>query len=279
MENKQIYVLYHGNCTDGFTAAWAAWKKFRDKAEYVPLRYGLPIPVELKDKDVFFLDFVPDEVDIIRGLVEMNRSVVGIDHHISSTDKMGLFTEHVFDLNRSGAFLAWDYFHPDKKMPSMVGYVQDEDLYRWKVPGSKEITTYISMLDYDFSVWDETASAIETPEGKNKYLEQGRLLLNFKETLVEEIIGYSYSVEFEGYKVLAVDSVLFATEIGNQLCRINPPFGIIWHEDGDMVKISLRSDGSVDVSEIARKYGGGGHRAAAGFELKDIKGIPWKKIR
>jgi phosphoesterase RecJ-like protein len=42
--------------------------------------------------------------------------------------------------------------------------------------------------------------------------------------------------------------------------------------------ISLRSDGTVDVSEIAKKYGGGGHIKAAGFVLDIGASLPWKEL-
>jgi phosphoesterase RecJ-like protein len=36
-----------------------------------------------------------------------------------------------------------------------------------------------------------------------------------------------------------------------------------------MLRCSLRSKGAVDVAQIARSFGGGGHKTAAGFKCRD----------
>ena len=84
MENekitKDIVILYHGDCNDGFGGAWAAWKKFGNDADYVPLHHGLPLPEGLNDKHIFFVDIIPDETTI-KKVISNNKSVIAIDHH------------------------------------------------------------------------------------------------------------------------------------------------------------------------------------------------------
>lgn len=86
-------------------------------------------------------------------------------------------------------------------------------------------------------------------------------------------------VEFEGMEVLAVNTPMSASKIGNDLVKMKPPVGIIWSELSDLIYVSLRSDGTVNVGEIASKYGGGGHPKAAGFRLPLGADKPWKIIK
>ena len=108
---KDIVVMYHGNCPDGFCSAWAAWKKFGDSADYLPLfRYAEFLTI--KNKEVYMLDYCPNNPDDLKNLLADNKKVVVIDHHISEAESIKSVPEHVFDVNHSGAFLSWQYFHP-----------------------------------------------------------------------------------------------------------------------------------------------------------------------
>ena len=75
-----------------------------------------------------------------------------------------------------------------------------------------------------------------------------------------------------GYAVPTVNSPILQSELGNYLCK-DHPFAAFYHIDKDLGEVwSLRSDkndlGAVDVSEIAKSFGGGVHKNAAGFYLR-----------
>jgi nanoRNase/pAp phosphatase (c-di-AMP/oligoRNAs hydrolase) len=74
---------------------------------------------------------------------------------------------------------------------------------------------------------------------------------------------------------------MFASETGNALVNKEKRIGIaiVWYSEGGAIKVSLRSTDKFDVSKLAEKYGGGGHKKAAGFIIKDFKDIPWKLIK
>jgi hypothetical protein len=66
-------------------------------------------------------------------------------------------------------------------------------------------------------------------------------------------------------------NALFASELGNLLAEQSGTFGLIWQLSGDgEIKASLRSKGNFDVAAIAARYGGGGHRNAAGFRMAPV---------
>ncbi|MFY9513893.1 MAG: DHHA1 domain-containing protein [Rubrivivax sp.] len=278
--SKDILVLYHGNCTDGFGAAWAAWKKLGDKAEYIGVKLDTPPDDSFVGKEIYMLDFVYDE-QYLKDFIGRNKKVVAIDHHITNKKTAEMVPDHSYDISHSGAVLSWKYFHPEKKVPKLLEHVEDSDLGKFKLPFTKELWMYVDLFDFDFNVWNKLADDFESPAKCEEYIEMGKLLLKYRNKTVERLISvHALPVIFEGFKAYAVNSRAFHSEIGNVLAEKFPPIGIIWGEENDgRIHVSLRSDGTVDVSEIAAKFGGGGHKKAAGFYIESFSKLPWKKIK
>ena len=105
------------------------------------------------------------------------------------------------------------------------------------------------------------------------------MILEYQDWLIRDIIAnHAVPVNFFGYKTYAVNSPVFNSQIANVLCKKLPPMGIVWVQENDgSMHISLRSDGNVDVSNLAAKFkGGGGHKRSAGFSIKGNSRLPWK---
>lgn len=96
---------------------------------------------------------------------------------------------------------------------------------------------------------------------------QGSAILRREQQIVDSHVSFARETHIGGHKVLCVNATVLSSEIAGALAE-NRPFGVCWFERGDGKRVySLRSrDGGVDVSEVAKMYGGGGHRNAAGFE-------------
>ncbi len=278
--SKDIVVLYHGNCTDGFCAAWAAWKKFGNSADYVGVNLGIAPPAGLVGKEIYTVDFTYS-IEYIPKLLQENKRLTSIDHHITAKEVAAMTHDYRFDLKRSGAVLSWQYFHPDEKVPQLLNYVEDMDLWQFKLPHTKEIIAYLGLFDFDFATWDVLIADFENPKKFQEILPQAKLLLQYEKKIVERIAqNHSELVDFEGYKTYVVNCPIFNSQIGHALCDKLPPMGIVWYRDKNRLKFSLRSDGSVDVSELAKKFvGGGGHKRSAGFALPIDSPLPWKKIK
>ncbi len=279
-ELKPIVVLYHAECKDGFTAAWAAWKKFGTKADYIPIKLGLPPPPEIKNKIVYLLDFMYYD-PYIEKFIKDNKKVVAIDHHISAKDFIEKVPEHIFDLNHSGAALAFKYFHPKKKIPRIVGIVEEGDLWKFKSKNVKEVLAYIGLLDFDFKIWDKLISDGDKESNYQKFAEKGEIIVFYEDKIIENIIiNNAYPVIFEGHKIYAINALRFLkSQIGMLLSKKYPPFSLVWQRDKNRIEVSLRSNGDLNVSEIALKFGGGGHPNAAGFSLSADSKFPWKDVK
>jgi uncharacterized protein len=210
-----------------------------------------------------------------------------LDHHEGARDIATKFSG-VFDTNHSGATIAWSYFHPDTPVPTLLKYVEDGDLYRFNLPNSREVLAYVYTLTDSFASfdiknvekWNTFITELEDPVEIKRVVETGELFSQHHEHIVLHGIHHAEIVSFEGYECyLTGTSGEFTSDTGNRLARLKPPLAIIVSADAEGLRVSLRSDGSVNVASIAQKYGGNGHPAAAGFEIPYGNPIPWTIIR
>ena len=281
---KNIVVFYHAECNDGFGGAWAAWKKFGDEADYIPTGHETYLSGGLKGKKVFFIDIIPDKVDEIEieKITEENKSVVAIDHHKTNEPKMKFFKEYYFDNNHSGAVLAWKYFHPDKPVPKILLFIEDVDIWKWEYPETGNFISAFTLYDFTFEIFDRVSLDAEDPEKLKDYLFKGEIISKYDQKIVKWLIETRIKVRFDGYEVYAINAPDFiGGQVAHHLANLFPPFAFIWRQEKDMIHVSLRSakGNNFDVSEIAKKYGGGGHKAAAGFSFLVGQPFPWKIVK
>ncbi len=274
---KKIVIIHH-NDLDGFGAAWVAWKKFGNNAKYLSADYIMPIPKGLKNKEIYFLDFCYSFAEM-KKLKKEVKSITIIDHHISNKPTLKIVDNYSYNINNSGAVLAWKYFYPKKSVPKLLLYIECVDLWRFKMPFAKELIAILEIIDFKFSSWNKVVADFENSKKRKKYIEKGKIILKYKDVIIKELVDHANKVEFNGYNILVINSPVFISEIGNILTKKNPPISIIWRQYNGKNIFSLRSNGKVDVSKIANKYGGGGHKAAAGFDLDIKKGMPWEYIK
>jgi nanoRNase/pAp phosphatase (c-di-AMP/oligoRNAs hydrolase) len=274
MPSPKIVVLYHKDCLDGFGSAWAAYKKFGNKAKYIAVEHGLPIPDGLNNKTVYSIDFTYPEAET-KVIAKKAKQLVLIDHHISVRDIVERQPESLFDNDHSGAVLAWLYFHPGVKVPRLLSYIQDIDLWRFRMPETKELISFLRNIHFDFKIWNGLANDFEDAKSRKEYMRQGRLLLKYDEKTIDETIAEGYETKFEGHKAFVVNSSVLDSEIGAAIVKRGYPVAIIWRVRDKLIHVSLRSSDKVDVSKLAFKHGGGGHHSSAGFELAMNKKLPW----
>jgi oligoribonuclease NrnB/cAMP/cGMP phosphodiesterase (DHH superfamily) len=281
ISQKGIAILYHGGCNDGFAGAWAAWKKFGDKADYIPM-FRENSELILKGREVYFIDYTLSKAETER-FIKLNKRVICIDHHITAKDAVMLTEKPSFSLNHSGAVLAWNYFHPGKKTPLLLKYIEDRDLWRWKMPKAKEIlagTNFSNDAAYTFIGFSKMVSDFEKSAYRRQCIKDGKIVKSVFDGLIEKMARHAVGVKLGGVKALAVNAPdMFAGSLGNYLVeKMDTSLAIIWHVgEGNALKVSLRSDDKVDSSKIAGKFGGGGHKKASGFFIKNFKKLPWQK--
>tara|TARA_R100000808_G_C2155291_1_gene167374 strand:- start:14187 stop:15035 length:849 start_codon:yes stop_codon:yes gene_type:complete len=258
------YVIYHKNCADGFGAAWAAWKLIGNQAEYVPASYGAPSP-DVTGKNVAILDFSYDK-ETIKYMTNCAETLVVIDHHISAKRELANLPNAIFDMNYSGAQLAWDFFHPNKPTPVLIEYIQDRDLWKWKMPHSKAFCAALDTVPMKFEEYDKMLD----PTRIDTMINEGASILANNDAIIGKILKNAYHCKFEGYDAMVINSPWWMSEMGSRMAQ-ECAIAIIWYYNHkrDFYKFSLRTRrDDIDVSVIAGKFGGGGHAKAAGFAIE-----------
>lgn len=269
--------FFHAGCPDGFGAAWAVWRAWGDDADFRPrghddtLRAG-----EFVGHEVVFVDIAPPNDDL-RELAERAASVVVLDHHASSENRFRAEPrlvqsieadghQIVFDRNHSGAVLAWRHFHPERPTPQLLRYVEDQDLWNWKMPRSEEVNAAIGSFPRRFDVWDELCD-----QDPVLLAEEGAPIVRANRIEVERALYGVHPISLGGLRVEAVNARNLRSSIGHELARrsaYGTACGVVYRTIGDRVDVSIYSIGDFDVARVAQGYGGGGHRNAAGFSLR-----------
>lgn len=273
---KKIVILYHNECSDGFGAAWAAWKKFGNRANYIGLNHQTPPPLErLRGKFVYFVDitYVGKDLDKV---LHVAKEVTILDHHVSVKDEIKKARHWVYSSNESGAGLSWRFFHPKKKIPYLLRCVETRDLWKWNVPGAKEIMAAMDLLPFDFKKWSAAAHDLENIQTRKKYIERGRIILDYEEKMARDLSAKVQPAVFAGYKAGVINSPVLHSQIGKEIYDAGFDVAVIWSHQNGAFRVSLRSKNKVDVSKLAREYGGGGHKNAAGFSLDPNRNLPWR---
>lgn len=261
--------IYHANCPDGFTAAWAVHKALGDDVEFYRGIHGERPPSAFQ-RDVIIVDFCY-RLSPLEVLLKEANSVLILDHHISAMKNLEGY-EHpkltaVFDLERSGAGITWDHFHPHVDRPYLVDFVEDRDLWKFEYPDTREVLAVLDTHEFTFSNWDNFSHALQTNKGF--VAASGEVILKryFKD-LDDAINSSLREVTIGGYTVPLVNvSHVMASDAGNKLAK-GKPFAASYYDAEDGRRFSLRSSPEgLDVSEIAAIYGGGGHKHASGFTV------------
>lgn len=269
-------VIYHANCQDGHTAAWVmrGWFEARGiEAEYFAATYApegkrVELP-EVRMRDVWMVDFCTSREQLIE--IKANaRSFVVLDHHKTAQAACEGLDFCTFDMERSGAMLAWNHCWPGgtswglRPAPWIVEYVQDRDLWRFVLPQSKEVNAYLQSRELTFENWDRCDGM---KVGDAALL--GRGALDYIERYVREMKLQARRATFAGHADVPIVNAPYISisELVGAMAE-GVPLAVGWFQNAQGKYVySLRSRGDFDVSALAKQFGGGGHKNAAGFTV------------
>ncbi len=281
--------IYHGSCDDGFGAAWCVRKALGDDVEFYPGVYQKEPPPHA-GRDVIFVDFSYKR-PVLDAMAKHAHSILILDHHKTAQEDLadvpvapawsrwsmwddplldtgvGAFRRAtLFDMERSGAAIAWDYFIGGKR-PDFIEYLQDRDLWRKQLLHGDEFTIALRSYPQDFATWDGLIA-----DGASRLINEGFGIQRYYRLRVEELKRSAYYAQLGGSTCFISNAPYFAaSEVAGELCDRGGDFGACYFEvEKRRFQYSLRSRGDFDVSSIARKFGGGGHKNAAGFTVDSI---------
>lgn len=278
-QTHSIYTLFHKSCSDGTGSRYAAWKKFGDKAKYIAVAYGEPVPQMEPGSEIYILDFSYPK-NVLEQLRSIHRKVVVIDHHKSAEEALRGLEDCHFDMTKSGAVLSWEYFHPDKPVPQLLKHVQDWDLWQFKLPGTKQIFKGLDLLKGNMELWDNIIDGGMPEMMLDGLRTSGEAICDWSDMKVESYVKHKVKiVTLFGYQIGVTNATEWVSEIGNAICKddsLKVAFSMSYFVNPEnKVILSFRSIGAMDVSKIAQRFGGDGHQNASGATttinvLKDI---------
>jgi uncharacterized protein len=297
---KMDLIIYHNSCPDGWAAAYICKKRYPE-AELLPLNHGLSVDQleavfeKSRNKDVIMVDYSLSTRESNDWMWSITKSFQIYDHHKTAQATLENAPYAIFDMTRSGAGLAWDYmFGKDSLIrlpifengvptgeylesetldrPWWVDYTEDQDLWNWKLESSHSVNAFLMTMPRTEETWDDLTKAHDRYTAEQAGLGVRQYIEYYTRSVLEQ--AQKGVLTFEGNKhytgVLNIPYV-GVSEAGNALCKAGYDVGLLWFERGDgVIQFSLRSlkEGkNVDVSAIAKAYGGGGHQNAAGFQL------------
>lgn len=261
-------IIHHKDCPDGFCAGFVAKKKYPE-ASLRPKNHGESLPLdEVTGLDVLVVDFSWRTKEDNRSLRDAAKSFQILDHHKTAQETLQGEPYATFDMDRSGAGITWDVLFPDTPRPWYVNYVEDRDLWRHQLPDSKEVNAYIMTLPHTIEAWN----ALDTMTAKDAIV-LGKGALAQINHYVEKAVAQRQTGFLNGKSAAIINAqYMNISEAAGELCNY-ADIGIGYFERGDaMIQFSLRSRSDLDVSEIAKSFGGGGHKNAAGFQVSYKKG-------
>ncbi len=274
-QDPQPLVIYHGRrCPDGFAAALAAWLYYEGQAEFLALDHGdvktlADLPA-LDGRAVYILDF-SFSAEILQEIDARAAKLVLLDHHKSAADQLSGFVSRAgflhFDMHKSGAHLAWAFFHPDRVLPDLVRFIEDRDIWVWQYPQSAGFLSALDMETLDFVRWQEIAGF--DAAHLSAYIARGVAMDEKFKKLASDIADGAQTLVFNGVSGLMLNAPgVFHSLVGDILSERSGTFALIWSAEKDgVVKVGLRSQRSFNCIALAQSMGGGGHAQACGFKM------------
>ena len=293
--------IYHGNCADGFGAAWSVRYALGSEVEFHSGVYQ-DAPPDVTGRDVILVDFSYKR-PVLLEMADKARSMLVIDHHKSASEDLTAdgnrivdfgsysgdltwqrFLDNVyqdqcegapyariyaiFDMERSGAGMAWDFFGGGAR-PPLIDHIEDRDLWKFKLDGTREIQAVVFSHPYDFDVWDDLMAQSQADADRGRMIEEGAAIERKHHKDVAELVAtLKRRMVIGGQEVWAANLPYTLTSDAGHLMATGEPFAACYWDTADGRVFSLRStDEGEDVSAIAAQYGGGGHRNASGFRL------------
>ncbi|MHC5056384.1 MAG: hypothetical protein ACYTKD_16935 [Planctomycetota bacterium] len=284
--------IYHNPCPDGLTAAWVFQKYMLDNDLEFKLTPGAysdgkaidlsDIEEELEDSIVYFLDFCTKDPAQLIEIASKARQVFVLDHHKTAAEMLegmdvpsNVDVDHI-TMEDSGALITWNYFYPTESAPLFVKYISDNDTWKHELPGVIEFMAWFDLMEpaTTADIFNLVADFPKTPSefAEASQYRRGKVALKFKKILIEQCEGLAFETEICGVKVMKVNSgfIKINSQLGNNLVEKHKMPAWVWYErmgaNGPEIYNSIRSNDDLhDATEIAKQFGGGGHRNAAGF--------------
>lgn len=271
---QKVVVIYHKDCIDGTTAAAVVLRRFPE-AKLFPLSHDPS--VDDLEKVLAIIDSDTDIYTVdcgigVQEILSRGFKVMTIDHHVGVKDSLDLLVKentnftYLFDNEKSGASLAWQYFFPDEELPEIIKLVEDSDLWKGQFgEDTKNVNNYLWLFI------NEPDKILQILEGDlNEVKKQGKVISVYAEKEIMKLVEIpAISLKIGEHIFPAYNITNHESACGNILSEKNNQTAVMFTIKGDVVKFSFRSKAGQNLSalDLAKILGGNGHVLAAGARV------------
>jgi oligoribonuclease NrnB/cAMP/cGMP phosphodiesterase (DHH superfamily) len=276
-------VIYHNECFDGYTSALILYLAGQIHSSHTVIHPDVPSASSAPNDihgDVIVVD-VAYQPHVLEEIAKRARSVLFIDHHRTNLDEIRKLEKRysnlhvIYDESECGSSLTWRHYFPEMPMPLMIRMVRDNDIGIWAIKQTKQ---FLTALEVEYQMLP-TVTALKKlkPLLKMEFMKdviaRGKLYYRYRELMVERAAKYSTIMDWGKYRVAFVNIAgNIASEVATRLARRSGiDFAAAYHYNISkrIFVYSLRSDSTrrdaIDVEQICRAHGGGGHKYACAF--------------
>lgn len=277
-------IIYHADCFDGIAGAWVikyylAMNPDGNKHFLFPARHGDDPPSVDGDSVIYMVDFSYPRPVMNLLLKRTNGRMRVFDHHKTAQEALANFPNAVFDMDRSGAGISWDELFKGSPRPLAIDLVEDRDLWRFNREATRPFIASLASRNLTPTNFQYVVNDTE------KFIEEGYPIVSYIEQYGEKLAETSVVCNIAGHDVPVINCpYMNISDHLDVLLKHYPlaPFAAAFFQRHDKTRtdtvwqFSLRSKvNGLDVSEIAKKFGGGGHRNAAGFQVQSLTEVGW----
>jgi len=267
--------FYH-NDMDGKCAGAIVYLA-KGHGDYYSINYNQEFPFEIINfgEEVIIVDFSLQKDGDFQKLLSITKNVVWIDHHKTSIEKhKDLFVHGIRQEGIAGCVLTWKYYLDNFALPKLVDMIGSYDVWDFSRFGDKLNVLQSGLRLYDtdpkndnWRLWLFDSSGKNTEDYLDEILSGGEIALKYRTNMWNSLCkSWAFFIEFEGYKTICCN----AGSVSSQLFdNVEEDYDLMMSFvfDGKKWTVSIYTKKDIDCSEIAKKYGGGGHKQASGMQL------------
>lgn len=279
-----LHVFYHSADFDGYCSGAIVKHRFPE-AELHPINYNQPFPWETIEPEdtIYVVDF---GLQPFEQMIRLNQSckLIWIDHHISAIEAWGASGETILgkrEIGKGACELAWEYLYPNVEMPRFIYLLGRYDVW----DHSDQVQWDNEILPFQYGLRLENTDPLKNWEFWNNLfiadrtfyentIGRGKMILSYvAQTSARYMHSHAYEIQFEGLRTLAVNVGNVSSKFFESMYDPAKHDLVIAYSyiRGQFWGITLYSDKpEVNCAVLAKKYGGGGHKGAAGFSCKDF---------
>lgn len=262
-----VVCVYRDADMDGFAGAFCVWKMYPN-ATFLTASQAGP-QTDFAGKHVYIIDFAYP-MNVLADIAGVAQTVRVIEHHDDFQRNLGNFggvfpdnLHIIFDPQSSGAGLTWDFLNFHQPRPALINYIEDRTLWRYQYPETRAMIAVMQSYPADFRVWEKLLFQTDL----NQLLQEGEILLRKQQRDIDQAISTTQRrVDIGGYDVPLVNlHPGIVSDACSQLAR-GEAFAVGYWDTPIGRRFSLHSSPQgVDVSALARNFGGDGNHHAANF--------------